>query len=119
MDTVKYDVVNPRRVGGFDRTGATAEEQIKWEYSALAHVESCVFWFPKETLCPITLFELGKMLEKARKDPIIRLAIGWHPEYARAFDLGVQIGLVGMKKQIIHAAPGWNGLCDVVKNTWG
>lgn len=119
IDTDRYDVVNPRRDGGFDKIGSTAEAQIRWEFLALSHIESCVFWFPKETLCPITLFELGKMLEKARKDSIIRLAIGWHPEYARAFDLSMQIELVGMKKQIIHQGPGWDELCSVVKATWG
>jgi len=119
IDSERYDVVNPRREGGFDRTGETAKEQIAWEYQALSHIENCIFWFPKETLCPITLFELGKMLEKAYKDPAIKLAIGWHPEYARAFDLGVQIGLMNMKKQIIHAAPGWDELCTAVKTTWG
>lgn len=119
IDPVRYDIVNPRRVGGFDRTGETAREQITWEYQALSHVESCIFWFPCETICPITLFELGKMIEKAKRDPIIRLAIGWHPDYARAFDLEVQISLAGMKKQIIHAGPGWDELCRVVKATWG
>ncbi len=119
INTTKYEVVNPRRESGFDRTGKTAEEQITWEYQALSHVESCIFWFPRETLCPITLFELGKMLEKAKRDPIIRLAIGWHPEYARAFDLEVQIGLVGIKKQILHAGPGWDELCNAVKTIWG
>jgi hypothetical protein len=119
IDSTRYDVVNPRRTGGFDKTGATAEEQIGWEYAALSHVENCVFWFPKETLCPITLFELGKMLERAKKDPVIKLIIGWHPEYARAFDLQVQIGLMGMKKQILHAAPGWDELCSAIKTTWG
>lgn len=119
INSERYDVVNPRREGGFDRTGETAEAQITWEYQALSHVENCIFWFPKETLCPITLFELGKMLEKAHRDPVIKLAIGWHPEYVRAFDLRVQIGLVGMKRQIIHAAPGWDELCSAIKTTWG
>lgn len=119
MNSEKNEIVNPRRVGGFDRTGATAEEQIRWEFEALNKVESCIFWFPRETICPITLFELGKMLEKARHDPVITLAIGWHPEYEREFDLRVQIGLVGMKKQIIHAGPGWDELCSVVERIWG
>ena len=114
-----YDVINPRREGGFDRTGDTAEEQITWEHRALGLVDSCIFWFPKETLCPITLFELGVMLQRAARGNV-RLAIGWHPEYQRAFDLRVQISLeTAAKDCIIHAAPGWDGLCSVIKKTWG
>ena len=119
MDSNIFDVVNPRRDSGFDKTGATAEEQIIWEHRALGLVDSCIFWFPKETLCPITLLELGKMLVRAHHHAV-RLAIGWHPEYQRAFDLDVQIRLEHPEdKYILHAAPGWNELCAVVKQTWG
>ena len=61
LDTSLYDVVNPRRAGGFDRTGVTAEEQITWEHRALSLIDACIFWFPCETLCPITLLELGEL----------------------------------------------------------
>ena len=115
-----HDVVNPRRVGGFDRTGDTAKEQITWEHRALAMVDSCIFWFPKETLCPITLFELGKMLERTMNVGGMRLAIGWHPDYVRAFDLEVQIKLASIVEyRVLHAAPGWDELCRAVKATWG
>jgi len=114
-----FDIVNPRREAGFDRTGATAEEQITWEHRALGLVDACVFWFPKETLCPITLFELGGMLHRAAHRNV-RLAIGWHPEYQRAFDLSVQIRLEHAdSRYVLHAAPGWDDLCAVVKQTWG
>jgi len=119
IDHDLYDVVNPRREGGFDRTGATAEEQITWEHRALNLVDACIFWFPKETLCPISLFELGKMLMHAHHHDV-RLAVGWDPEYQRAFDLEVQIKLELLEpKYLLHAAPGWNELCTVVKQTWG
>jgi len=119
IDSNIFDVVNPRREIGFDNTGATAEEQITWEHKALGLVDACIFWFPKETLCPISLFELGGMLHRA-KHRNVRLVIGWHPEYQRAFDLKVQIKLEHPEeKYILHAAPGWNELCAVVKKTWG
>ena len=119
-NTAMHDVVNPRRVGGFDRTGDTAEEQITWEHRALGMVDSCIFWFPKETLCPITLFELGKMLHRSSQRDM-RLAIGWHPDYQRAFDLRVQIDLESGKcgERLLHAAPGWDELCSAVKTIWG
>jgi hypothetical protein len=119
INTDIHDVVNPRREGGFDRTGTTAEEQITWEHRALEMVDACIFWFPKETLCPITLFELGKMLERTMETSGMRLAVGWHPDYARAFDLEVQIKLAStMPYRILHAASGWDELCGVIKTTW-
>jgi hypothetical protein len=119
LDTSLYDVVNPRRAGGFDRTGVTAEEQITWEHRALSLIDACIFWFPCETLCPITLLELGKMLHRAQHHNVM-LAIGWHPDYQRAFDLEVQIRLENPEsKYLLHAAPGWLELCAVVKKQWG
>lgn len=115
-----FDVVNPRRYGGFDRTGDTAQEQITWEHRALEMVDACLFWFPCETLCPITLFELGKMLHKCSQHSI-QLAVGWHPDYQRAFDLQVQIGLEAATcgKNLLHAAPGWDSLCSAIEKNWG
>jgi len=119
IDQNIHDVINPRRVGGFDPTGDTAEDQITWEHRALSLVDACIFWFPKETLCPITLLEFGRMVERAAKHNV-RLAIGWHPEYQRAFDLTVQLKLEHITPDyILHAAAGWSELCAVVKNTWG
>lgn len=80
-------VLNPRRSAAF--TGDIADEQIRWEYEALRSVKTVMFWFPKETLCPITLFELGVFSQ--RKDT--RLIVGTHPDYARRFDVQVQMEL--------------------------
>jgi hypothetical protein len=80
-------VLNPRRNAAF--TGDIADEQIRWEYEALRTVKTVLFWFPKETLCPITLFELGVFSQR----PDTRLIVGTHPEYARRFDVQVQMEL--------------------------
>jgi hypothetical protein len=119
MNTEKFDVINPRRDTGFDKTGAIAEAQITWEHRALSMVDACVFWFPCETLCPITLFECGSMLQKAAYHSV-QLVIGWHPEYQRAFDLEIQIGLrTDAKAHILHYGPGWDEFVSVVKKSWG
>ena len=80
-------VLNPRRSAEF--TGDIADEQIHWEYKALRSVDTVLFWFPKETLCPITLFELGVFSQR----PDTRLIVGTHLEYARRFDVQVQMEL--------------------------
>lgn len=119
MNTEKFDVVNPRRDTGFDKTGATVQEQITWEYTALARVDSCIFWFPCETLNPITLFELGKMLTRAYYHDV-KLAIGWHPEYQRAFDLEVQIDLAHRTNRWVqYRGAGWDQFKNFVKEAWG
>src|SRR5438105_13923542 len=45
----RYPVSNP----------TLAEEQIDWEFRHLRQATAIVFWFPRETLCPIALYELG------------------------------------------------------------
>lgn len=79
-------LVNPRR-SSFDVTDPTATPfQIDWEYRHLHKVDAIMFWFPCETLCPITLFELGAAA--ARGD---RIFVGCHPEYARRIDVQHQL----------------------------
>lgn len=71
-------VINPRR-DDFDTTNpAESMFQIHWEHKALEMSDILMFWFPHDTLCPITLFELGKYLGSDKK-----IIIGADPEYAR------------------------------------
>ena len=78
-------VVNPRR-DDFDASNPDMEmEQISWEHRHLARARAVLFWFPKETLCPITLFELGAMLPTNKI-----IYIGMDPEYKRRSDVEIQ-----------------------------
>lgn len=77
---------NPRRPGELDP--AQAEEQIEWEFKALEVSETVLFWFPKETLCPITLFELGVWSHSSKK-----IYVGAEPEYSRRIDVVKQMQL--------------------------
>lgn len=83
-------VANPRRSEGLENTGTEAAIQIAWEQQALIKADKILFWFPEETLCPITLLELGVQIGKLDK-PIF---VGTHPNYARRFDIIEQLGLV-------------------------
>jgi hypothetical protein len=82
-------LLNPRRkdfpIGDPD----AAYEQIKWEFTALRAADTILFWFPKETLCPIVLYELGawSMTDK----PIF---VGTDIEYSRRQDVLIQTLLV-------------------------
>lgn len=79
-------VFNPRRK---DFGKGNAVEQIVWEHHAIRKSTHMAFWFCKETLCPITLFELGSALERN-----CELIIGCDKEYERSLDVVVQTKLI-------------------------
>lgn len=87
MEDIPGVAMNPRREGEF--LDSDSDIQIEWEYNALREAELIMFWFPKETLCPITLFELGAFSHQSDT----RLIVGTHPEYARRFDVIKQLSL--------------------------
>lgn len=76
-------ILNPRRK--IWNESITPYHQIKWEWDHINIADIVMFWFPCETLCPITLLELGKLLMTPK--PIV---IGVHPNYARSADIQVQ-----------------------------
>lgn len=96
-----YSLLNPRRPNFPIDDPTASEQQIRWERLHLDHADAIVFWFPKETLCPIVLFELGAALYSTNED--FPLFIGCDPEYARKQDVEIQTGLV-RPKQKIHAS---------------
>lgn len=91
-------VFNPRRKGDLVKNGADAKTQILWEHRYLLEATEILFWFPKETLCPITLFELGKYAQYYKNlyggFACNHFFVGIHPEYQRKFDLEVQLKLI-------------------------
>lgn len=94
----KFTVVNPRRDAGMLTTGPEAAEQISWEAWHLSHVHAISFWFPAESICPITLFELGVAIQGNK--PIF---VGCDREYARVFDLQVQLGIYRPEIVLVHS----------------
>jgi hypothetical protein len=91
-------LVNPRRED-FDITDPNASDfQIRWEHRHLNKATAVLFWFPPETLCPITLYELG-----ARSTTKVPIFIGIHPDYKRKFDVEVQTSLVRPEIQIVYS----------------
>lgn len=97
-------IFNPRRTAwNMENSEEESRKQIIWEHEHLQRSETILFWFPKETLCPITLFELGKYLVSNKK-----LVVGTHPEYQRRLDVIVQSRLVRPDMKI------WSNVEDMV-----
>lgn len=84
-------IYNPRR-DDFDMSAyeEVSRQQIIWEFHALRMSTVNLFWFPAETLCPITLFEYGSAIERLHAGAVM---CGTHPDYQRRFDLIEQTSL--------------------------
>jgi len=76
-----------------------AEEQIRWEFHRLRMIKNILFWFPKETLCPITLYELGAAVQHFWKT----LFVGTHPEYQRRLDVETQLSLLRPEVRVVSS----------------
>lgn len=83
-------VYNPRRKDFDVSFKEQTVEQIKWEFEKLREASNIIFWFCKETICPITLFEYGSALERTATQGIF---LGSDPEYQRLMDLQEQTKL--------------------------
>lgn len=88
-------LINPRRDDFDTSKPEMSKEQIEWEFEHLAKAHVISFWFPKETLCPITLFELGahRLHE--------HMIVGIEPGYQREFDIREQLRLVTSRTGIV------------------
>jgi len=89
-------VVNPRRKK-WGKEENEARRQIKWEYFWLNNTEAVSFWFAPETTQPITLYELGRMIDKK-----YTIFVGMHPNYERKFDVEVQVELARPDIEIVY-----------------
>ena len=89
---------NPRREDFDIKNPDISREQIDWEYAKLKEADYIVFWFPEETLCPITLYELGKAVGQNKL-----IAVGTHPNYKRRFDVVHQVGLAKSTVKVVDS----------------
>jgi hypothetical protein len=92
----KGTIFNPRRKEWPINNPSASEEQIKWEYKYLWQADIISFWFSKETLNPIVLYELGAHLVRIKSKqagpPII--IIGIEDGYQRTQDIIIQTSLI-------------------------
>ena len=87
-------LLNPRRSDWPTKISSLAQrdedtKQITWEHEAISLATAHLFWFCKETVQPIALYELGKVQALGRG-----LFVGAHPEYSRTHDVMTQMSLV-------------------------
>jgi len=97
LNNVNVILFNPRRKDFPIDDPAAAQTQIEWEYNHLRKASMILFWFPKETLCPIVLYELGAWSMTSKI-----LFVGVHPEYKRRQDVEIQTKLVRPEIQIVY-----------------
>ncbi len=90
-------LLNPRRADFPIHDPNAARDQITWEHSHLHQAGAILFWFCKETIQPIVLYELGawSMTDK----PIF---VGVHPKYPQRQDVEIQTGLARPKVEIAY-----------------
>jgi len=99
-DKRRLVLINPRRANFPIGDPNAALAQITWEYEHLRKVAGILFWFPCETLCPITLYELG-----AWSMTQIALFIGVHPDYLKRRDVEIQTRLARPELKISYSLP--------------
>lgn len=104
-DCVLY---NPRRENFDISNPEESDIQIEWEHQYLSYSTAIMFWFPEETLCPITLYELGKYTSTCRY-----VFVGCHPNYARKFDVVKQLSL---SRPDINVVFSLDDLANQIKN---
>ena len=101
-------LLNPRRKNFQENNPEIEEEQISWEFNHLKKASAVSFWFTKETLCPITLYELGK--QSTSNKPLF---IGVHPDYSRKRDVEIQTKLIRPEINVVYSL---NELAEQIKN---
>jgi hypothetical protein len=90
---------NPRRSHINLNDTNIAQQQIQWEYEHLKKSDIILFWFPKESVCPISLFECGRWTGDAGKT----VFVGVDTDYVRKFDIEEQMKLVRPKMIVVDS----------------
>ena len=98
LEDSDWTIINPRRTDFDLGNHGLLGPQIEWEHQRLRQASAILFWFPAQTLCPITLYELGawSMTDKP-------LFVGTHPEYQRKHDVKVQTKLVRPEIEVMDS----------------
>ena len=89
-----YVILNPRRDDFPIHDPSAAELQIRWEFLHLRRADLISFWFCKDAIQPIALFELGAW---STRESTATILIGVEPGYPREQDIYIQMSLLGRR----------------------
>lgn len=99
IDDLNVIVFNPRRKNFPIENPNAAFEQIKWEHDRFRESDFIAFWFCKDSICPIVLYELGAWTVQKQ----IPIVIGMDPDYERRKDVEVQTKLERPEVEIVYS----------------
>ena len=97
LKSLEIAIYNPRSENFPIHDPSASYEQIKWEYDHLRKADAISFWFSKDSLGPIVLFELGA--HTMTQKPIV---IGIEPGYPRQNDVLIQTKLIRPEILIVN-----------------
>ena len=121
LSDLDITIYNPRRANFPIHDPNAAREQITWEFHRLNDATDISFWFCKETICPIVLYELGRHLARSKAE----IFIGMDPEYKRRQDVEIQSELACDGMPLFGKDPGikihfsLDDLCDAIGESIG
>ena len=98
VENSNYIILNPRRKNFPKDDTNAAIDQIFWEYEHLRKADIILFWFPKETIGPIALYELGAWSMTRKK-----IVVGIHSEYTRRVDVEIQTKLARPDVEVVYS----------------
>jgi len=115
-------ILNPRRANFPIHDPNAAQEQITWEYNMLRKATCISFWFSKETIQPIVLYELGTWSMFMETKPLSclpeKLIISIHPEYSRKQDVMIQSNLQKIYTTVCYLHDHVQKLREYVDGWW-
>ena len=95
LQKTNLTLLNPRRKNFPIEDPDASYDQIVWEFQHLRKADVISFWFPKEQIQPIALFELGAWLPSSK-----RLFVGVEHGYPREQDIIIQSSLIRPEMEI-------------------
>jgi hypothetical protein len=102
-------IFNPRRKNFDDYSQYAERKQIAWEHTHLKKADVISFWFSKESISPITLYELGTWSMSKK-----RILVGEEPGYPRIKDVKIQLRLVRPDVRVVDTLA---ALSEQIKGT--
>lgn len=114
LEKTSLTIFNPRRQTLLANMPELVQSQREWEFGNITATRAVMFWFPKESLCPTTNFELGIIVAQQLWDFDTAPAyVGIHPEHPRRSDILAQLTMTAPRLVVADSV---KGVVQQVKN---